>query len=291
MRPIPLLSSAVAFLVISGGVGVFTTPAFATTTSVTVNSYSVGYPATLTPGDTTWYTEDTRTGGAIAFTNAYGAPGGLGAGSLQMTTDVTNAAKSQLISNQFAGTPLSNVSTLSYWTYQATGALNPPSADASFQLQVNLAGNVSGASDYTTLVYEPYWNSTPTPGTWQQWDMTTGAFWSSRTVDGLTAGHGGAPFYTIAQVLALDPNAVVLGIGVNVGSYNPNYTVATDGITFGTSAGATVFNFEVPPPVVTSINQCKGGGWLTYVDSAGNAFNNQGDCVSYVATRGRNLAG
>lgn len=298
MRKPILMGGASAFLFGLVGFVAFAPSAFASTTTVTVNEHSVvsGYPAALTPGDTAWYTEDTRTGGASAFTNAYGAPPGLGAGSLQLTTDSTTAAKAQLISDQFVGTPLSDVSALSYWTYAVAG--NPATADVSFQLQVNLAGNLSGTSDFTTLVYEPYWNgangagvvTNPTQGTWQQWDMTTGVFWSSKTVDGLTAGAGGSPFYTIAQVLGLDPHAVVLGIGANVGTYNPNYTVATDGITFGTSAGTTVFNFEVAPPIATSKNQCKKGGWTLYTDSAGNPFKNQGDCVSYVATEGRNPA-
>ena len=33
---------------------------------------------------------------------------------------------------------------------------------------------------------------------------------------------------------------------------------------------------------------CKQGGWKTLTDSAGNPFKNQGDCVSYFATAGRN---
>jgi hypothetical protein len=34
----------------------------------------------------------------------------------------------------------------------------------------------------------------------------------------------------------------------------------------------------------TSKNDCKNGGWQTF----GGKFKNQGDCVSYVATGGRN---
>ena len=34
---------------------------------------------------------------------------------------------------------------------------------------------------------------------------------------------------------------------------------------------------------------CKAGGWKTAVDKAGNHFKNQGDCVSYYATKGKNL--
>jgi hypothetical protein len=39
------------------------------------------------------------------------------------------------------------------------------------------------------------------------------------------------------------------------------------------------------PPLPTSKDQCKNGGWQTY-----GVFKNQGDCVSFVATGGKNLA-
>lgn len=45
----------------------------------------------------------------------------------------------------------------------------------------------------------------------------------------------------------------------------------------------------VPPPVVPSDkNSCMNNGWKTLKDSSGNSFKNQGDCVSFVATKGRN---
>jgi choice-of-anchor C domain-containing protein len=34
---------------------------------------------------------------------------------------------------------------------------------------------------------------------------------------------------------------------------------------------------------------CKKGGWKTAVDGAGRHFKNQGDCVSYYATKGKNM--
>ena len=40
----------------------------------------------------------------------------------------------------------------------------------------------------------------------------------------------------------------------------------------------------------TSTDQCKNGGWQNYTDGNGTPFKNQGDCVSYVATRGTNPA-
>ena len=38
------------------------------------------------------------------------------------------------------------------------------------------------------------------------------------------------------------------------------------------------------PPLPTSKDQCKNGGWQSF----GTLFKNQGDCVSFVATGGKN---
>ena len=35
--------------------------------------------------------------------------------------------------------------------------------------------------------------------------------------------------------------------------------------------------------------KCKNDGWVSMLDSAGNAFKNQGDSVSFYATKGNNL--
>lgn len=54
--------------------------------------------------------------------------------------------------------------------------------------------------------------------------------------------------------------------------------------TAGTSSAAVVIPPE-PEPYPTNVEQCKKGGWQNY----GGLFKNQGDCVSYVATQGKNL--
>ena len=41
--------------------------------------------------------------------------------------------------------------------------------------------------------------------------------------------------------------------------------------------------------VPASKDECKKGGWQELTDDQGNSFKNQGDCVSYVATGGKNL--
>jgi hypothetical protein len=44
-----------------------------------------------------------------------------------------------------------------------------------------------------------------------------------------------------------------------------------------------VVDIQPPPPSSTTKDQCQNGGWRTF-----GVFKNQGDCVSFVATRGRN---
>jgi hypothetical protein len=56
------------------------------------------------------------------------------------------------------------------------------------------------------------------------------------------------------------------------------------GSTYADNLGSlTVTITPVAPPMPTSKNQCKNGSWQTY-----GVFKNQGDCVSYVATHGKN---
>jgi hypothetical protein len=228
----------------------------------------------VTQNSSSWHPLDTRPGGAVRFTEDYGAPPGLGEGSLELTTDATTGAKADYYTFAHAGTPLAGVTGLSYWTYQAPTP-QPPIAAASYQVQIDVNGAAEGG--FTTLVYEPYWNGVVVPATWQQWDVDSGLFWSSRTVPecGLVAGAGGPPLYTLEQVQTLCPDAVVLGIGVNVGTFNPGYTVAVDGVTFND----TTYDFEVGR-APTSKDDCKDGGWATFDDPA---FKNQGDCVSFFA--------
>lgn len=57
-----------------------------------------------------------------------------------------------------------------------------------------------------------------------------------------------------------------------------------------TTAGAfgpAIDNVDVTEDVAMK-DDCKNGGWQTMIDTAGNGFKNQGDCVSFFATKGKN---
>jgi hypothetical protein len=258
------------------------------------SAFSAGPTIVVTPANQQgWSTADTRPGGAVTFVLDSTAPSGIGA--LQLTTDATTAAKAQYM--HAANIPLASVTDLSYYTRQVSAPLFA-GADPSYQLPVCVGGfgtptpsNPTGCIGFTTFVYEPYENpglGTPggvvIPNVWQQWDVDAGQFWSSRTAtDGgscnVVAGFGGAPFYSLAVLKTMCPNAVVAGFGVNIGTFNPSYNVYTDLFNFN----GTTYDFE-PYEVATNKDQCKNSGYLSVKRADGSAFKNQGDCIQYVNT-------
>jgi len=239
-----------------------------------------GSQVVVTPTNTQgWSTADTNTGGTVSFNNDTTAPGNPHNGALELTTDATTTAKAQYM--HATNTALSDVNELSYYTKQ-----NEPAgtvADPSYQLATFLNGGTSG---FSTLVFEPYQGGqgAVVPATWQSWDVDQGLFWSTRTVtcsNGTINGTPGGPAtYTLAQVSAACPNAVVAGFGVNVGSNNSSYNVEADLVDFN----GTTYNFE-PFQTPSDKDACKNDGYKNLTDQNGAAFKNQGQCVSW--TNGR----
>lgn len=60
--------------------------------------------------------------------------------------------------------------------------------------------------------------------------------------------------------------------------------ISTTSGAFGPAIDDVVITESVPVK-----DDCKDGGWQSMIDNAGNSFKNQGDCVSYFATKGKNL--
>jgi hypothetical protein len=80
-------------------------------------------------------------------------------------------------------------------------------------------------------------------------------------------------------------------MGWTAQSYQFTATGASTTITFTNTSpgyyGAALDDIQVNALDATS---CKSNGWKTMTDSVGHSFKNQGDCVSFFATDGRNLA-
>jgi len=268
--------------------------ALAAATFLLVSALAEGTTVVVTPTDQQgWSTADTRPGGTVNFVADSTAPGG-GHGALELKTDGTNEAKAQYMHQ--TTTALADVTELSYWTKQVSSSF--AQGDPSYQLPVCLGGfnspitplNPTGCTGFTTLVFEPYQMNGSDPvtqtvinGQWQQWDVDAGKFWSSRSyTDGtcsVTAGAGGPPFYSLSTLQTNCPNAVVVGFGVNVGTFNPNYDVYADLVDFN----GTTYDFE-PYLVASNKDQCKSGGYNVVKRADGTSFKNQGDCVQYVNT-------
>lgn len=137
-------------------------------------------------------------------------------------------------------------------------------------------------------MYEPYLQ----PGgqnaivhdTWQSWNtLGSGEWWSTHTATGNPVS--GTPetifkfqTWSWSTFMTQFPDAVIIGgLGFNVGSgWTGSYSGNADALAVGVSGSTTTYDFEPDASV------CKDGGWQTY------GFKNQGDCVSYVVTGGRN---
>src|SRR3954452_5514937 len=73
----------------------------------------------VTQNNPTWTQDDTRPGGTVSWSSAYGAPANLGHSALRRQPDARQTAKAGLHTHTTAGPALGNVTHLSYWTYQA----------------------------------------------------------------------------------------------------------------------------------------------------------------------------
>ena len=215
----------------------------------------------------------------------------LGAGSLQLST-VTGGEKVFLFNYEHVGTRLADVDDVSYSTYRQAGSAQQVAA-------LNIVIDFNGpntAGGFSTLVFEPVYNTDQgavVSGAWQDWNADgSGTWWSTRPINGQCAGATDACDKTWAEIVANNPDATVLeGVGINQGSGNAGLVSNVDAFTFD----ETTYDFErikdldgdgvadTAPP--TSKDQCKKDGYKNFNNPT---FKNQGDCVSYVATGGKN---
>jgi hypothetical protein len=196
----------------------------------------------------------------------------LGGGSLQLTT-TTGTEKVFLFNYDHVGETLGSIDDISYSTYRQAGSGQQVAA---LNVQIDKNGGTLEAGDFATLVFEPVYNTDQgavVSGEWQDWVADgTGIWWSTRPINGQCAGATAACDQTWNDIVAANPAATVLGVGVNQGSGNPGLTSNVDAFTFDD----VTYDFEASP--VTK-DACKNGGYEAF------GFRNQGQCVSYVNGR------
>ena len=172
----------------------------------------------------------------IIFSEDFGAPTGLGDAALLLFMEDDNQAHAELGTE--VNVRLDEIGSLSYWTYQPAG--NPDLAAVAYKMYITFDDG------WTFLIHEPYWQN----------------------------GTGGPPFYTIDDVLDLQPDAVVEFIQLGIGSNNPGWMVLADGMTFA----GTTYDFDLADLDPASRMDCMDGGWEEF------GFRNQGQCIRYVNT-------
>jgi hypothetical protein len=281
---------------------------------------------TVTPADigTDWHTADTRPPGTGTFVNGPETPP-LGSGSFRLQT-LTNPEKVQLFTSEYDGVKLAAIDGIGYSTYRDPASTGFVAGVAALNLRIDTNGD-SQPDAY--LVYEPYQdqgNAAVLTGEWQDWDAYRGgqAKWWINTGGGIGCDQGHPctwetivtqlPNATIEEGANCGPKAPCPGsLGVNQGSFNSGIISNVDALYVSVGGSKTTYNFElvadqdgdgVPDeddncptepgdaaqngcPLPTNKDQCKNGGWTLY----GSTFKNQGDCVSYVASRGKNEPG
>jgi hypothetical protein len=175
----------------------------------------------------------------------------FGTGSAQVS--VSGQRRCNLATYQFAGTPLSAITTLAFSTYNPSAG-NPGPADRSGFLVMNI--DFTGNDNFQRrLVYVPRQNGTVIQNTWQEWDAINGgnANWSySGPTWPAGIGGGGEPGPTLktwSQILSQYPGIRIrvtdAHVGVRTGEpYLDGYTENIDGFKFGTSTGTTTFDFD-----------------------------------------------
>jgi len=132
-----------------------------------------------------WFTAETQGDGAVTFVSGPGNPP-LGCGSLQMSLS-TYTSKAQYLTSNYIGTPLSNITAISYWAYRSSTSTNFATQTISLNIHVDVNGAAPGG--LTTLVYEPlYQSGTVMNDTWQLWDAYNGGnaiWWSTQAIPGV----------------------------------------------------------------------------------------------------------
>lgn len=271
-----------AVALITGGLAVTTTVVVAVEClRAIVTESDVTRQVEGTPPTNNWVLY-TRAGTATAsFVVGPGNPP-QGIGSLELRTPLVTD-KVYLFNYDHVGTPLTSISGISYATYRdPTSVTTHPAQVPSINIQVDYNGSAAGG--FTTLVFEPVYNTAQqavTPGVWQAWDAYYGGqaiWWSSQPINGCLL----PPCYqTWDTIVANNPDATILGgFGVNQGSGNAGLTASTDALTLSYGDVCVVYDFEP----FRATNECKKGGWETMSRADGTPFKNQGDCVSYVNT-------
>ena len=171
--------------------------------------------------------------------------------------------------------------------FAATPSVSPAAAGAAtiaYSGDCTNAGNTCSA----TATFGGSTNFLPSSG-------TAGPITISKAPTTTTVTFGSGPFIYNGSAFTATAAVSPAAAGTATIAYSGECTFAGTCTASATFAGSTNFlpsnataSITIHYPVATSAGQCKNGGWRYRTDDLGNLFKNQGDCVSFVATKGKN---
>jgi hypothetical protein len=187
----------------------------------------------------------------------------------------------KFIGEYFAMTPISETRSFSYDFKIGSGGI----ATEEEQFYLNVYTNFGVSAD--DKFYDCRYDVVPTVGSTTS--FTTVTFDPTQAYP--VTQRGSSPF--ACPAIPADMDSLSAGSNIRAFALNVGDTSGSDlgldgyfdNIVFATTDNTLIFDFE-PYPAVTSKEACKNGGWqlgLSFTNQ--NAFKNQGDCVSYFATK------
>jgi len=218
------------------------------------------------------FADDNGNGGTGGFQVGPGAPP-AGTGSAYFNLTASNQGI-VLGTFAFAGTPLSQLTTLKYWTYRTSPLLGVTAPSLQFNVDFTGTDAFQGR-----LVFEPYQTpgNTVLAGTWQEWNALAGRWWATRAP--YNSQFGQSSPMTLPQILALYPNARIKltdgFLGFKAGSGWTSFDGNVDMFTLGVNGNNTTFDFEANAPdtdgdgVGDDVDHCINSDMRPFVD-AGN---------------------
>jgi CSLREA domain-containing protein len=246
---------------------------------VTAQTTLVVYP----PNQNGWVIDTSGTATATFVHGPATPPLGVGSGQLSVGSDGESAA--QFRQTNFNGTPLSDLTALSYSTYTSNDTTPQPVGDQTVYIIINTDRDGNGTLD-TLLFFEPeyqhgYTNAVPDQGdnvlnTWQTWNARGGGWYAIDPANGdpVFAGPGSnvEPLnnFITAFPAALIHNAssgsVRLVAGFGAGSWD-NFVGNVDNVNIGVNSTNTTYDFEPLPQLsIDDVTHAEGDSGTTAYD-------------------------
>jgi hypothetical protein len=242
--------------------------------ATTVNHFA---PYTATPTNGVWYLNDIQGNGTASIVSLLGVGGNLEnhqplpIGAALLTTGASNNDRGQAgVADHYgnANSAMTDSSfSLSYSFYkQSAGDLNIWAAPS---IKLTLSNPGATGDGYGTLMYEPYWQESPsaliapTTDDWTSVSITStsGLFWWDGGF-GYSNSSGGPPLKTLDEWAAVFDSdfsdADIVELSVGVGTYNQGQTGYFDDVSISFPGYNASYNFEPVPEPSTALLLCLG---------------------------------